>query len=346
MSRILTALAISSGLSIGAAQAEAPSVAVDIMPLHSLVARVMDGVGTPDLIVSQGASPHGYSLRPSQAQALQDAQVLFWIGEGLTPWLEGAVETVARSAKSVELLEHPATEKLEFREGALFEHDDHEEHDEHEEGHDDHAENDEHEEHAEHAEDKHADHEEHAEHEGEDHAEHDKHGDGHDPHAWLSLANATAWLDIIAQELSEIDPGHAEIYRANAAAARGEMELLTSEVDAILQPVRGNTFVVFHDAYQYFENSFGVFASGAIAIGDASEPSPARIAEIQDRVADQGVSCVLSEPQFNPSLVATVLDGTEAKTAVLDPLGSDLKPGADLYPQLIRNLATSLAECF
>lgn len=157
--------------------------------------------------------------------------------------------------------------------------------------------------------------------------------------------NATAWLNLIAAELSSADPDNAGAYFANAAAAKAEMDALSAEVNEILARVRGGSFVVFHDAYQYFENAFDFPASGAISLSDATDPSPARIAEIQARVRDEGVDCVLAEPQFNPGLVATVLDGTQANTTVIDPLGVDLEPGPALYPQLIRNLATSLAEC-
>ena len=150
---------------------------------------------------------------------------------------------------------------------------------------------------------------------------------------------------MIASELSAADPDNAGAYFANAAAAREELGVLTTEINATLEPVRGLSFVVFHDAYQYFETAFDFPASGAISIGDAVDPSPARIAEIQGRVADESIQCVLSEPQFDPGLVATVMDGTEANAAVLDPLGSDLEPGPELYPQLLRNLAGSLANC-
>jgi zinc transport system substrate-binding protein len=150
---------------------------------------------------------------------------------------------------------------------------------------------------------------------------------------------------VIAAELSSADPDNAGTYFGNAAAAKAELEALSAEINATLEPVRGLSFIVFHDAYQYFETAFDFPASGAISLSDATDPSPARIAEIQGRVADEGIQCVLSEPQFNPGIVATVMDGTEANTAVLDPLGSDLEPGPDLYPQLLRNLATSLAGC-
>jgi zinc transport system substrate-binding protein len=284
----------------------------------------MDGVGTPDLIVQPGASPHEYSLRPSEATALQNADLVFWIGPDLTPWLTDTIETLAPDAAVTELLEADGTIELAFREGALFEAHDHDDED-----HDDHA-------------DEEAGHDDHDDEET-GHDEHDD--DAHDPHAWLSPQNAMTWLNVIAGQLSAADPENAGSYFANAAAGRTEIEALIDEVTATLDPVRDGQFVVFHDAYQYFESDFDFPASGAISIGDASDPSPARIAEIQGRIAEQGINCVLAEPQFNPGLVATVLDGTQAQTGILDPLGSDLEPGPALYPQLIRNLSTALAGC-
>ena len=208
--------------------------------------------------------------------------------------------------------------------------DDHDGEDDHdEEAHDDHA-------------DEEASHDDH----DDEVAMDDGHDHGaHDPHAWLSPQNAMTWLNVIAGELSATDPDNAGAYFANAAAGRAEIEILIDEVNATLEPVRDGQFIVFHDAYQYFEMDFDFPASGAISISDASDPSPARIVEIQSRIAEQGIDCVLAEPQFNPGLVATVLDGTEAQTGILDPLGSDLEPGPALYPQLIRNLSTALAGC-
>lgn len=337
MSRKILTLPLTATLMGGTVYADAPKVAVDIAPVHSLVAKVMDGVGTPDLIVQPGASPHEYSLRPSEAKALQDAALVFWIGSDLTPWLTDTIETLAPDAAVTALLEANGTIELEFREGALFEAHDHGDDDHDEEGHNDHKEEGHADEEAGH--DDHADHaDEVAGHEGHDHG-------AHDPHAWLSPQNAMTWLNVIAGQLSAADPDNAGAYFANAATGRTEIEALIGEVTATLDPVRDGQFVVFHDAYQYFEMDFDFPASGAISIGDASDPSPARIAEIQGRIAEQGIDCVLAEPQFNPGLVATVLDGTEAQTGILDPLGSDLEPGPTLYPQLIRNLSTALAGC-
>jgi zinc transport system substrate-binding protein len=352
MSRKLLSYTAISLIFASSAIADVPKVAVDIAPVHSLVARVMEGVGNPKLIIPTGASPHEYSLRPSEAKALQDADMVIWMGEGLAPWMESSIETLSKNAEVVTLLEAAETKLLKFREGALFEEHDHDEHDDHDKDHDDHDDHDKgHDEHDDHDKD-HDDHDDHDK-DHDDHDDHDKdhndhddhaHGD-HDPHAWLSIENAQTWLNLVAGKLSAADPENAGLYFANAAAARAEIGELVEEVNSILGPVRGRNFVAFHDAYQYFEMSFDFPASGAISMGDATDPSAARIAEIQGRVRDEGINCVLSEPQFNPNLVATVLSGTDANTGVIDPLGVGLEPGPKLYGDLIRNMAKSLAGC-
>lgn len=335
-------LATASFLGIaGAASADAPSVAADIPPVHSLVAMVMEGVGTPDLLVQPGASPHGYSLKPSEARALENADVVFWVSEGLSPWLKGAIETLAGDASVVELLETAGTTELPFREGATFEkhsHGDEDHHDAHgDEAHGDGKE--------------HHDEDTHAEGEDDDHGHkdagtddaHDHHG--HDPHAWLDPENGRAWIDVIATELSRVDPDNAETYRANADDGKMRIEGAIDRITAELSSVRDKEFIVFHDAYQYFENRFGIAAAGSIKLGDATDPSAARITEIRDKVAELDVACVFSEPQFSPGLVQAVFEASDARIGMLDPLGTALDLGPDLYPQLLENLGANLADC-
>ncbi len=342
------------------------NIVTDIAPVQSLVAQVTGDLATPDVILPPGASPHGYAMRPSEARNLQQADVVFWIGEDLTPWLEGAVDTLAASATSVELLELDGTERLEYRDLEDFAkaeaHDEHKEHghedhaehghDEHKEhGHDDHADHG-HDEHKEHGHEDHADHghDEHKEHGHEDHAGHEGHDHGHhhdgdDPHAWLSIDNAKLWLGVIADTLGAADPDNADTYLANAAAAREKLGALEAELTAELSDVRGRPFLVYHDAYQYFETSFGISASGALADGDAASPSAARIAQLRDLVEDEGIKCVFSEPQFSPNLVTALQDGTGLNPVSLDPLGSTLTAGPDLYGQVLRDIAGNLAGC-
>ena len=313
MSRKLFSISAVATLLGSSAIADVPNVSVDIAPLHSLVASVMNGVGVPSLIIPPGSSPHDHQLRPSEAKAMQDANIVFWMGEELTPWMENAVKTLSSNASVTTFLENDKTSLLEFREGALFEAHDHEE--EHDDEHDD--------------------------------EEHDEQGHGsHDPHAWLSPNNAKAWLDVIAAQLSSYDTENAGVYFTNAASAKSEIEMMIAEINLALDPIRGGKFIVFHDAYQYFENDFDFQASGAISIGDASDPSPARIAKIQKRIRDEEINCVLAEPQFKANLVQTVMEGSQANTNVIDPLGAGLKPGILLYNKLIKNMAQSLADCF
>ena len=322
MSRKLFSISAVATLLGSSAIADVPNVSVDIAPLHSLVASVMNGVGVPSLIIPPGSSPHDHQLRPSEAKAMQDANIVFWMGEELTPWMENAVKTLSSNASVTTFLENDKTSLLEFREGALFEAHDHED-----EQHDDEEHDDEHDEH--------------------DDEEHDEQGHGsHDPHAWLSPNNAKAWLDVIAAQLSSYDTENAGVYFTNAASAKSEIEMMIAEINLALDPIRGGKFIVFHDAYQYFENDFDFQASGAISIGDASDPSPARIAKIQKRIRDEEINCVLAEPQYKANLVQTVMEGSQANTNVIDPLGAGLKPGILLYNKLIKNMAQSLADCF
>lgn len=307
--------------------AQAPNVAVDIAPLHSLVAQVMDGVGEPDLLIRPEASPHEYSLRPSEAKALSQADVVFWIGEGLTPWLEKPLTNLAGSATKIEMMEVNGTTLYDFREGATFE-----AHEHHEEHHDDHK-------------NEHHENETHAEHNGE-HAHHGHHHEGHDPHVWLDPKNAQVWLAEIADTLAKVDSEHAEIYQNNAKTAISNLEQLIKNIDQQAHQLHGVKFIVFHDAYQYFEQRFDLSASGAISISDASDPSPARIEEIHQIVKNLKVTCIFTEPQFNPNLVNTVFENSTVNTiGTMDPLGAKLETGKDQYSKLIAAMIQSVAQC-
>lgn len=328
-----------------ALRAEAPRVVADIAPVHSLVARVMDGVGVPDLVMPPGASPHGYAMRPSEAAALQAADLVVWIGPELTPWLARALETLGDDAEQIALLHADGTVRRDARDSATFAHahgghaeEGHEHADDHhgEAAHDDHA----HETHDGHDHDSH----DHDAHDHETHDGHDHHG-SIDPHAWLDPENARLWLDLVADALARRDPENAETYRANAAAARSDLVALTEEIGDTLAPVRGRPFLVYHDAYQYFEARFDLQAAGAIAVSDATAPGAARMAELRDLVQQTQPGCAFYEPQFSPKLVETLAQGTGLRQAELDPIGLALEPGPELYPDLLRKMARDIAAC-
>ncbi len=354
------------------AQAEI-NVVTSIKPIHSLVANVMEGVSKPSLIVKGAASPHNYSLKPSQARELENADVVFWFGESLEAFLEKPIETIAKNAKKVELMEAHDLIKMPFREGGGFDehdhgHDEHKDHDDHgdkeHKDHDDHGDK-EHKDHDDHGDKEHKDHDDHGHKEHKDHddhghkehKDHDDHGDkehkdhddhGHgeyDPHVWLDPINAKSLVHEIEEVLMEVDPKNASVYKANAKRVSLKLDELTKELQSELSPYHDKGFIVFHDAYQYFEKRFDVTAVGSITVSPEIIPGVQRISEIQDKILDSKASCVFSEPQFEPKLVNTVIQNTKARTGVLDPLGATIKDGPELYFQLIRNMAKSLKDC-
>ncbi|GLS81336.1 zinc ABC transporter substrate-binding protein [Paracoccus marinus] len=312
MSRLSHAAALAVILPLPAL-AEAPRVVADIAPVQGLVARVMDGVGTPALLIPPGASPHSHAMKPSHARALSDAQAVFMVGPDLTPWLLKPVETLAPQASHIVLMDAPGTLRLPNRTGETFETHGH---------HEDHA--------PEAAEAGHAHHESEA---------------GTDPHAWLDPENGKLWLSAIAAELSRIDPANAPAYAANAARGAVEIDAARTDVQTALAAGQTPRFIVFHDAYQYMEHRFGLSAAGSISLGDATPPGPARVAQLRDKVAALGIDCAFSEPQFNADLLRTVFGGSNARMAVIDPLGTTIPEGPDFYPALIRSVGEALATC-
>ena len=335
-----------SSLGVSAANADV-SVVTSIKPVHSLVSGVMQGVGSPTVIIEGAGSPHTYSLKPSQATQLQDADLVFWMGDELEPFLVDAAQNIARNAELVNLVESHGLKKIRFREGGMFdEHDDHDDHakDDHDDhGHDKHAKDD----HDDHGKEKHAK-DDHDDHGHDKHAkdDHDDHGHGEfDPHVWLDPINAKAVVHEIEEALVKADPKNAKKYEANAVRMAGKLDQLVTELRAQLQPVQGKGFIVFHDAYQYFEQRFGVAAIGSITVSPEVMPGAERVRDLREKIKDLGATCVFSEPQFEPKLIRTLVDGTGARTGVLDPLGSSLTKGPDLYFQLVREMARSLKEC-
>lgn len=342
MTRLWQILLLSALAPSLSARADVPNVVADIAPVHSLVATVMDGVGSPDLLVPAATSPHFMSLRPSQMRSLQNADLVIWIGPEMTPWLEKALSGVDAESQLI-LIDLPETSLLPYREAALFEHDHG-----HDDDHGDHDDHDDHGDHDDHAEDHGHD----AEHHDEDHHDGDDHGHDHyheeggaDPHVWLDPENAAAWMAVFADRLSAIDPDHAAQYQANAKRGAAEIAETTKAVADTLGNVQGARFVAFHDAYQYFENRFGLELEGSLRDAVGSEPGPARIASIRDAVKEAGVTCAFSEPQFNPGLVQSLSEDGHLSVAVLDPLGAQLETGPDLYAAVMKEMAAAIATC-
>lgn len=346
MKTFATLLLASAAMIASSNAMAAPNVVVSIKPIHSLVAAIMQGVAEPQLIVDGGASPHTYNLKPSNAKAIEDADVVFWVGDGLEKFLEKPLETLGSKATVVELDDAPGLEKLKFREGGPFEAHDHGEHEGHDhDGHD-------HDGHA-HADDTAHDHSHEGEH-SHDHAHENDHAhdDGHDHdhgeydmHLWLDPENAKAMATEIEKALLTADPANAQAYQDNTKKLLDNIDALDKEITQTVAPVKDKPFVVFHDAYQYFEHRYGVKTAGSITVSPENMPGADRIKQIHAKVKELNATCVFAEPQFEPKLVNVVIEGTNAKSGTLDPEAGTLEAGPDLYFKLMRGIASSLKDC-
>ena len=300
-------------------------VVTSIKPIHSLASYLMDGVSKPDLIVDGYASPHGFSLKPSHAKMLQNADLIFWVGEDLESFLEKPLKSIAKKAKKIELIEARTLNKLEFRERNIFD-----EHAHEKDKHDDHGhKKDKHDDHG-HKKDKHDDHRGHA------------HGE-HDPHIWLDPLNAKVILKEMVEHLIENDQKNSNKYKANFNKANKDLDKLLKKVKSELN--KDFKSIVFHDAYQYFEKRFDVNVIGAFTVNTDIMPGAEQLSKIREVIEHEQVSCVFSEPQFNPDIINAVAKDTNIKTGVLDPLGATLDPGKTLYFDLIQNMSNSFKSC-
>lgn len=289
------------------ALAAPPRVVATIMPIHALVSGVMAGVGEPDLLVSGYNSPHNYQMRPSEAQSLSAADIVVRVGPALETFLIQPLRTIAGNALVVTLLDAPGLTIWPFRGAGVWPEQD---------GHAGHG-----------------------------HAEEAVHDGTIDPHVWLSPANAKVIVVHVADALAAADPGNETLYRRNARDMESRIAALDAEIDDALTAFRDVPFIVFHDAYQYFERHYRLRSGGAVTLGPERIPGARRISRLRDLIRDRGVACIFSEPQFEPAIVDTVAEDTTARQGTLDPLGADLAPGAEAYFAMMRRNARAVVEC-
>ncbi len=307
LTRVLMVALLASALGVSQAysQGASPRVVVTSKPIHALVAEVMKGVGEPELLVDGNASPHTYAMRPSDAQRVNRAEVFFRISEGLEPFTAKIVRALPRSVKVATLAEALGVKRLPRRAGGTFEARKH----------------------------SHA----------HDHSPRGK--AAYDAHVWLDPDNAKAMTAAIAAVLAERAPAHAARFRANADALSARLDKLAAKLTSDLAPVAGRPFIVLHDAYQYFEHRFGLNAVGSILVDPDEQPSAKRISDLRKKVASLGAVCVFAEPGHHPRTISSVTEGTRSRTAVLDPEGTALTPGPNLYFELMTGLATAMKDC-
>jgi len=331
--KLISSVFVALLATISISKAEVKVVA-SIKPIHSLVSYVMDGIGKPDVIVDGYNSPHEFSLKPSHAKMIENADLIIWVGEDLEAFLEKPLNTIAKKAINIEIMNLNGIKKLKFRKKNIFEgHDDHG-HGQKEEKHDDHD----------HKKEKHDDHghghkaEKHGDHGHEGHA----HGE-HDPHVWLDPMNAKVIIKEIEKQLIKLDPDNSSKYKANSKKAHSELDNLTNNIK---RDLKGNLrFVVFHDAYQYFENRFGIKVLGALTVNPDVLPGAEQLSKIRKVIEHEKVNCLFSEPQFNPAIIKSIAKDTKIKTGVLDPLGATLDKSKGMYSELLQSMYASFKGC-
>ena len=294
-------------------------VVTTIKPLHSLISRIMETRGEPQLIIEGTNNPHTFVFKPSHANMIEEADIVFWIGEDLEAFMEKPLNSLAKNAKKIAFMDSDSIEKLKFREVNIF--DDHDDHGHHDDDHDGHE--DEHDDHAGH-------------HDGHNHGE-------FDAHIWLDPENAKEMVKIIRDELIKIDPEGQRQYSVNAAGATLELDNLINSVEKELS--KDISYIVFHDAYQYFETRFGVKSAGALTLNPDVLPGAKQIADIQDLINDKGIKCIFSEPQYNPKIIETLGNDMNISTGVMDPLGAYIEAGPLMYSELINEIANSIKNC-
>jgi zinc transport system substrate-binding protein len=317
---LLSCSLIAAVLAVTPLRAEALNVVVTIPPIHSLAAAVMDGIGEPRLLVKGASSEHTYAMRPSDARALTDADVVVRVSDNLETFLNKPIASLSNKTKLVTLTEIAGMKLLAPREGGAFEVHGHEAH-------------------AAHGKKAHG----HAAKKGE--ADHDGEEGENDPHIWLDTDNAARIADRLAEALGEARPEHAAALKANAAKLKERLSALDAELKTSLAGLQDARFIVFHDAYQYFEARYGVEAAGSITVSPERQPGAARLKTIRAKIAEAASACVFAEPQFEPKLVTRLVEGTKARTGTLDGLGANLPEGPDHYFTMMRNLAASLKAC-
>jgi zinc transport system substrate-binding protein len=310
--RRLCAAALMGGLTVWATASTAlaePKVVVSIKPLHALVSQVMAGAGTPELLVKGAASAHTYALKPSDAAMLNEADVFFRMSETMEPFTAKIAKSLPKRVQVITLQSTKGLKLYPRRAGATFE-DDHDDKDGHGHGHD--------------------------------------HGHSHgatDGHSWLDPVNAKVLADRIAEVLAAKEPAKAGLYKSNAAALKAKLDELNAELKRDLAPVAGKPYIVFHDALQYFERRYGLRAAGSIAMSPEVPPSAQRLSTLRKKIATLGAVCIFAEPQFDTRLVDNVVEGTKARTGTIDPEGSKIEAGPELYFTLLRNLTRDLKSC-
>jgi len=330
MLKLLTIFSFIFFLSFKLFASETTGIITTIQPITSLVSAVIGNTGKTISLIPTEISPHEYKLKPSDIKKLQNGNIIFYVSDHLETSITKVFENLPKNIKSINLMEDAGIKHLAIRDNEAWERHDHRH------GHGDHHDHDKKaKEHDDHEDEKHA----------KKHDDHNNHEKEDDVHIWLSPDNAVKIIKKVNKELSLYFPENAETYNKNTNQMIKKINELEVELKNELSGIKDKPYIVFHDAYQYFETSFDLNAVGSIALDGDIASSPKQISFIKDKIVKFKASCVFQEPQFDSKLVKIVAEGTNAQIGTLDPLGLNIKSGENFYLQLLKNMAKSLKNC-
>ena len=290
-----------------AMQANAAVVA-SLKPIGFIASAIADGVTETQVLLPDGASEHDYSLRPSDAKRLQNADLVVWIG----PEMEAFMDKTASAfpdAKKVTISALPGVKPL-LMKGA----DD----DDHDHDHD------------------HADAQK---------GDTDHHHGEYNMHLWLSPEIARLSAVAIHDKLVELMPQSRAKLDANLKDFEAQLAATDKQVGNELAPLKGKGYFVFHDAYGYYEKHYGMTSLGHFTVNPEIQPGAQRLHEIRTQLVEQKATCVFAEPQFRPAVVEAVARGTTVRMGTLDPLGTNIQLGKTSYMAFLSQLANQYASC-
>ncbi|MCR9908613.1 zinc ABC transporter substrate-binding protein ZnuA [Vibrio campbellii] len=182
---------------------------------------------------------------------------------------------------------------------------------------------------------------------GSEHAhDHDGHNHGtHDPHFWLGIETVQQVANAIAHKLAEIDPEHAATYAENLNKFEVQLKATDAEIKQQLTPVKDKGYFVFHDAYGYFEERYDLNQMGHFTVSPDRKPGAKTLIHIRKTLGTGDVACVFSEPQFTPAVIESVMRGSDVKTGILDPLGSEIDVKSGSYFEFLQGMSNSFSQC-
>jgi len=271
------------------------TITTTIRPLHSLLSNLMQGVGTPVLLLDSNQSPHHYSLRPSQRRSLAHSDLIFWIGEGLESFMPRVLNSIPKNIKVIELIDSKSLTLLAPR------------------------------------------------------SDHNTHGHGHghdqhDPHIWLSIDNAVTIARVMTDALSQFDPARQNIYYTNLKKLVTKLEQTKKKLQSSFKKTNFN-YLVYHDAFQYFEQLIKLKPLAAISTDEEHAPGIRHLSEVNQLIAKNKINCLIYNTPTEPAIARTLVAQKNIKKIYIEPLGQALQSGPDLYFDLIQSLSAGYQQC-